>query len=172
MAAGKRTSMVCRRPISCSWPAFFERALPEVHDEPCVWCGGGLCHTGGLSMCEPFDYLLRGAGKDAAAFVEHAATDNKPGTVWVLLRTTRFAFSASPMCACHRIMPSEASRRPASSKPRRARTWVSVSLVLNHRSQTSLTRLSAVGRAGLCLCPERHMVAARPATRGWQPMPR
>lgn len=38
----------------------------QVHDEPCVWCGGGLCHTGGLSMCEPFDYLLRGAGKDHA----------------------------------------------------------------------------------------------------------
>ena len=38
----------------------------KVHDEPCVWCGGGLCHTGGSSMCEPFDFLLRGEGKDHA----------------------------------------------------------------------------------------------------------
>eukprot|EP00931_Biecheleriopsis_adriatica_P029353 TRINITY_DN1743_c0_g1_i1.p1 TRINITY_DN1743_c0_g1~~TRINITY_DN1743_c0_g1_i1.p1 ORF type:complete len:2698 (+),score=678.60 TRINITY_DN1743_c0_g1_i1:54-8147(+) len=44
----------------------------QIDGQPCVWCGGGLCHSGGDSMCEPFDFLLRGAGKDFAFNSFHA----------------------------------------------------------------------------------------------------
>lgn len=34
-----------------------------IHGEPCAWCGGGLCHSGRDSMCEPLALLLRGEGR-------------------------------------------------------------------------------------------------------------
>ncbi|CAK9064941.1 unnamed protein product [Durusdinium trenchii] len=36
----------------------------QVTNEPCVWCGGGFCRTGSDNKCEPFDFLLRGMGKE------------------------------------------------------------------------------------------------------------
>lgn len=35
----------------------------KIKGEPCVWCGGGHCHTGNHSLCAPFDYLEKGAGR-------------------------------------------------------------------------------------------------------------
>ncbi|CAJ1328727.1 unnamed protein product [Effrenium voratum] len=35
----------------------------RVQGEPCVWCGGGQCHTGDDSLCAPFDYLEKGVGR-------------------------------------------------------------------------------------------------------------
>ncbi|CAE8617299.1 unnamed protein product [Polarella glacialis] len=38
----------------------------KVQGQPCVWCGGGPCTTDGplaSSLCLPFDYLARGAGR-------------------------------------------------------------------------------------------------------------
>eukprot|EP00434_Breviolum_minutum_P040228 symbB.v1.2.035742.t1/scaffold4886.1/size33457/2 len=36
----------------------------KVKGEPCVWCGGTACRTGSPNKCEPFDFLLRGMGKE------------------------------------------------------------------------------------------------------------
>lgn len=35
----------------------------QVGDEPCVWCGGGLCTSNNDAVCEPFDWLANGEGK-------------------------------------------------------------------------------------------------------------
>ncbi|CAE8622538.1 unnamed protein product [Polarella glacialis] len=38
----------------------------KIQGQPCVWCGGGPCVTNGpqrSSLCLPFDYLARGAGR-------------------------------------------------------------------------------------------------------------
>lgn len=43
--------------------AIVDEAGLRIHGEPCVWCGGGLCHSGSATMCEPLDYLLRGEGR-------------------------------------------------------------------------------------------------------------
>jgi len=43
----------------------------RVSQEPCVWCGGGVCHSGATTMCEPFDYVMNGAGR--AFYNFHAA---------------------------------------------------------------------------------------------------
>ena len=40
--------------------------------EPCVWCGGGQCHTGDDSLCAPFDYL------EKAGIVHVFARDRVP----------------------------------------------------------------------------------------------
>eukprot|EP00435_Cladocopium_sp_Y103_P010788 s3559_g2.t2 len=34
----------------------------KVKGQPCVWCGGGQCHDGADTLCEPYDYALYGAG--------------------------------------------------------------------------------------------------------------
>mmetsp|Transcript_15415 Transcript_15415/g.17929 ORF Transcript_15415/g.17929 Transcript_15415/m.17929 type:complete len:337 (+) Transcript_15415:107-1117(+) len=36
----------------------------KVKGEPCIWCGGGPCRTGSDNKCEPFDFLMRGMGKE------------------------------------------------------------------------------------------------------------
>jgi len=34
----------------------------KIRGEPCVWCGGGPCHTSSSNLCEPYDFLMRGEG--------------------------------------------------------------------------------------------------------------
>lgn len=36
----------------------------KVKGEPCIWCGGTACRTGSANKCEPFDFLMRGMGKE------------------------------------------------------------------------------------------------------------
>lgn len=38
----------------------------QVKGEPCVWCGGGLCHDGASNRCEPYDYALHGVGREGS----------------------------------------------------------------------------------------------------------
>lgn len=40
----------------------------KVRGQPCVWCGGGLCTTNNNNMCEPFDYVMNGAGRAFLGF--------------------------------------------------------------------------------------------------------
>ncbi|CAE8671921.1 unnamed protein product, partial [Polarella glacialis] len=35
----------------------------KVAGQPCVWCGGGACHSGSVALCEPFDFLVNGEGR-------------------------------------------------------------------------------------------------------------
>eukprot|EP00913_Durusdinium_trenchii_P033130 g31018.t2 len=48
----------------------------KVKGEPCVWCGGGLCHDGASNRCEPYDYALHGVGH---AFHTKYSSGNQPG---------------------------------------------------------------------------------------------
>merc|ERR1719277_2843805 len=32
----------------------------KYHNEPCVWCSQGPCHSISPSRCEPFDFLMKG----------------------------------------------------------------------------------------------------------------
>lgn len=56
----------------------------KVHGEPCVWCGGTVCHDGNSNTCEPFDYVLNGQGHAfrefyaTAVFRIAACTEGKP----------------------------------------------------------------------------------------------
>jgi len=61
----------------------------KVRGQPCVWCGGGACHTGRLSFCEPFDYLVNGEGKAFIAFTAKltsslaACKGSEPHPAWL-----------------------------------------------------------------------------------------
>mmetsp|Transcript_74849 Transcript_74849/g.194654 ORF Transcript_74849/g.194654 Transcript_74849/m.194654 type:complete len:1051 (-) Transcript_74849:170-3322(-) len=35
----------------------------DVYGSPCAWCGGGQCHDGSSSMCEPVSLLTQGEGR-------------------------------------------------------------------------------------------------------------
>uniref|UniRef100_A0A7R9ZZS7 EF-hand domain-containing protein n=1 Tax=Pyrodinium bahamense TaxID=73915 RepID=A0A7R9ZZS7_9DINO len=47
---------------------FQELKGKKTAGQPCVWCGGAVCHSGSASMCEPFDYALNGAGRAFLSF--------------------------------------------------------------------------------------------------------
>lgn len=52
----------------------------KIKGEPCVWCGGGHCHTGNTSLCAPFDYLEKGAGRAFGTLNAVALTPAKCST--------------------------------------------------------------------------------------------
>uniref|UniRef100_A0A7S4SZC8 EF-hand domain-containing protein n=1 Tax=Alexandrium monilatum TaxID=311494 RepID=A0A7S4SZC8_9DINO len=45
----------------------------RVRGEPCAWCGGGVCHSNSTSVCEPFDFLVRGEGTAFTSFTARTA---------------------------------------------------------------------------------------------------
>lgn len=40
----------------------------RVAGQPCVWCGGGNCHSGNSNRCEPYDYVRNGNGHAFGSF--------------------------------------------------------------------------------------------------------
>lgn len=40
----------------------------KILGEPCTWCGGIACTTGSLHLCEPWDFLVNGQGKEFLDF--------------------------------------------------------------------------------------------------------
>jgi len=40
---------------------YFEMSNIQIKDQPCVWCGGIACTSPGTSLCQPADFLLKGA---------------------------------------------------------------------------------------------------------------
>eukprot|EP00440_Ansanella_granifera_P064374 gb/GFBE01069792.1/.p1 GENE.gb/GFBE01069792.1/~~gb/GFBE01069792.1/.p1 ORF type:complete len:2508 (+),score=606.03 gb/GFBE01069792.1/:1-7524(+) len=49
----------------------------KIKGEPCVWCGGGNCNSGGDHLCAPFDYLEKGAGRAFSTLNAVALTSAK-----------------------------------------------------------------------------------------------
>ncbi|CAE7486370.1 Gp1ba [Symbiodinium natans] len=41
---------------------FDEVAGFKARHQPCVWCGGGSCHSNNDNACEPYDFVMNGAG--------------------------------------------------------------------------------------------------------------
>ncbi|CAJ1423632.1 unnamed protein product [Effrenium voratum] len=42
---------------------YVEVAGFKARDQPCVWCGGGICHSNNANLCEPYDFVMNGAGQ-------------------------------------------------------------------------------------------------------------
>eukprot|EP00930_Biecheleria_cincta_P021635 TRINITY_DN1597_c0_g1_i4.p1 TRINITY_DN1597_c0_g1~~TRINITY_DN1597_c0_g1_i4.p1 ORF type:complete len:3086 (-),score=717.12 TRINITY_DN1597_c0_g1_i4:161-9034(-) len=40
----------------------------KVAGQPCVWCGGGRCHSSSASKCEPYDFAVNGEGHAFGSF--------------------------------------------------------------------------------------------------------
>jgi len=60
----------------------------KVKGQPCVWCGGGQCHDGADTLCEPYDYALYGAGhafhtkySNGPFYKAFCDKENQPGAV-------------------------------------------------------------------------------------------
>ncbi|CAE7400539.1 Gp1ba, partial [Symbiodinium pilosum] len=43
---------------------FDEVAGFKARNQPCVWCGGGSCHSNNANACEPYDFVMNGAGTE------------------------------------------------------------------------------------------------------------
>mmetsp|Transcript_219 Transcript_219/g.437 ORF Transcript_219/g.437 Transcript_219/m.437 type:complete len:705 (-) Transcript_219:166-2280(-) len=38
----------------------------KIHGQPCVWCGGKTCNPAGPSVCEPYDWVVKGSSFNAS----------------------------------------------------------------------------------------------------------
>ncbi|CAE8653098.1 unnamed protein product [Polarella glacialis] len=88
----------------------------KVAGQPCVWCGGGLCHSLNDNRCESYDFAVNGAGHAfntfhaEAVYKIAACEDGKPAIQMMASALSEHGISMPVTCGSYTPIWSRVSR--------------------------------------------------------------